>query len=114
MLQGGSLLQYDLETGALRSLKPVLPDGRKLRFNWNAAIALDPFEDNTIYYGSQYLLKTTDRGASWETISPDLTTNDPEKQQQLTTGGLSLDNSGAENFTTIITVEPSPLQQGLI
>ncbi|MEL6253497.1 MAG: hypothetical protein AAFR87_15930 [Bacteroidota bacterium] len=114
MLQGGSLLQYDLETGALRSLKPVLADGRKLRFNWNAAIALDPFEENTIYYGSQYLLKTTDRGASWEAISPDLTTNDPEKQQQLTTGGLSLDNSGAENFTTIITVEPSPLQQGLI
>ncbi|MEM6804133.1 MAG: hypothetical protein AAF696_22200, partial [Bacteroidota bacterium] len=114
MLQGGSLLQYDLETGALRSLKPVLSDGTKLRFNWNAAIALDPFEENTIYYGSQYVLRTQDRGASWERISPDLTTNDPTKQQQKTTGGLSLDNSGAENFTTLIAIEPSPKEQGLL
>lgn len=114
MLQGGSLLQYDLETGALRSLKPVLSDGTALRFNWNAGIAIDPFEENTIYYGSQFVLKTEDRGATWEKISPDLTTNDPEKQQQLTTGGLSLDNSGAENYTTIIAIETSAKEKGLI
>lgn len=59
-------------------------------------------------------MKSTDRGASWEKISPDLTTNDPNKQKQATTGGLSLDNSGAENHTTLLTIAPSALQKGVI
>ena len=60
-----------------------------LRFNWNAAIALDPFEPDTIYFGSQYVHKSTDRGDTWTTISPDLTTNNPEWQKQAKTGGLT-------------------------
>ena len=83
MSQGGSLLWYDRETGVMTSIRPFHPEGLPLRFNWNAAIALDPLDANTVYYGSQYLLKTSDRGNSWQVISPDLTTNDPEKQKQL-------------------------------
>ena len=114
MLQGGSLLRYDLETGSIRGLKPFLDDGTDLRFNWNAGIALNPFDQKTLYMGSQYLLKSTDKGNSWEKISPDLTTNDPEKQKQFISGGLTYDATGAENFTTIITVAPNPLEEGLI
>lgn len=113
-LQQGSLLRYDLETGAIQSLKPFLEDGTKLRFNWNAAMASDPFDGNTLYYGSQFVLKSRDKGQTWEKISPDLTTNDPEKQNQLNSGGLTLDGTGAENFTTIITIEPSTLDRNLI
>lgn len=113
-LQGGSLLKYDLETGAIQSLKPFLKDGTKLRFNWNAALAGDPFDGNTLYYGSQYVLKSMNRGQTWEKISPDLTTNDPEKQNQLNSGGLTLDGTGAENFTTIISIEPSTLDRNVI
>ena len=84
------------------------------RFNWNAAIAQDPFNKNTIYYGSQHVHKSTDKGVSWETISPDLTTNDSAKIDQSTTGGLTLDITGAENYCTVLAIEPSPKQAGVI
>ena len=87
---------------------------KPLRFNWNAGLAQDPFEPGTIYYGSQYVHKSTDRGASWTVISPDLTTDNPEWQQQKKSGGLTLDVSAAENLTTIISIAPSAKQQGVI
>lgn len=111
--QGGNITRFDLQTGSRQFVKAYLPN-ENLRFNWNAALAIDPIDKNTIYLGSQYVLKSTDKGASWTKISPDLTTNDPEKQKQATTGGLSLDNSGAEMFTTILSIAPSPLQKGVI
>ena len=114
MSQGGNLGRYDLVTGHTQYIKPIHPEMEKLRFNWNAGIAQDPFDDNTIYYGSQYLHMSKDRGENWEIISPDLTTNDPEKQKQSESGGLTYDVTGAENFTTIITIEPSPVKAGLI
>ncbi|MFQ5630238.1 MAG: hypothetical protein ACE5I1_15825, partial [bacterium] len=114
MSQGGNLYRFDLITGERKNIKPAHPDGLFLRFNWNAAIAQDPFDHSTIYYGSQFMHKSTDRGNSWEIISPDLTTNDPEKQKQIESGGLSYDATGAENHTTIMTIAPSPVQQGVI
>lgn len=112
-LQGGRLLRYDLETGNIQSLRPFVQNDVPLRFNWNAAIAIDPFDQKTIYYGSQYVLRSTDKGQTWEKISSDLTTNNSEKQV-LETGGLTLDVTGAEYHTTIITIAPSPKEQGVI
>jgi photosystem II stability/assembly factor-like uncharacterized protein len=116
--QGGSLVRWNLRTRENRFIQPPTtqgPPGRQpLRFNWNAGLAQDPFEPGTIYHGSQYVHKSTDRGASWTTISPDLTTNNPEWQQQKKSGGLTLDVSAAENFTTILSIAPSPLQKGVI
>ncbi|NOY37394.1 MAG: hypothetical protein GXO83_07440 [Chlorobi bacterium] len=114
MSQQGYVGRIDLETGYSRSIRPVHPEGKKLRFNWNAAIAADPFDKNAIYFGSQFLHKSPDHGNTWTIISPDLTTNDPEKQKQLESGGLTYDVTGAENFTTIICIAPSPVQQGVI
>jgi photosystem II stability/assembly factor-like uncharacterized protein len=118
MSQGGELVRWNLRT---REMKPIQPPEPKpgsglepLRFNWNSGLGLDPFEPGTIYYGSQYVHKSTDGGDSWTVISPDLTTDNPEWQQQVKTGGLTPDASGAENFTTIIAIAPSPLQQGVI
>jgi len=112
--QGGNLLRYDLETGAMQSAKPYLADGRDLRFNWNAALAIDPHDQKTVYLGSQYVLKSEDHGKSWTAISPDLTTNDTTKQQQETTGGLTFDNTGAEMHTTLLAISPSPAEEGVI
>lgn len=111
--QGGSIMRYDLETGHQKRIIPYIP-GVELRYNWNAAVAIDPVDKETLYLGSQYLMKSIDNGSSWELISPDLTTNDPEKQKQLTTGGLTTDNSGAENYTTILSIAPSPVKQEII
>jgi photosystem II stability/assembly factor-like uncharacterized protein len=114
MSQGGFLGRYQVGTGFSQFMQPIHPEGIKLRFNWNAGIAQDPFEDGTIYYGSQFLHKSTDRGNSWAVISPDLTTNDPSKQEQAKSGGLTLDVTAAENHTSILAVAPSPLEAGVI
>ncbi len=114
MSQQGNLRRFDKLTGQRKDIQPVHPDGVPLRFSWNAAINVDPFDSTTIYFGSQFVHKSSDGGESWEIISPDLTTNDPEKQRQAETGGLTRDNTGAENHTTIITIAPSPVERGVI
>lgn len=112
--QGGSVGLVDRKTGGSQYVKPVHPDGEFLRFNWNAAMAQSPFGDCTIFYGSQYVHKSTDCGQSWEIISPDLTTNDPEKQKQDISGGLTIDATQAENHTTILAIAPDPMDANTI
>ncbi len=115
MSQRGFLMRYDLVTGERKDIRPAPPaDTVELRFNWNAGFAVDPFDPQTIYLGSQFVHRSRDRGETWEIISPDLTTNNPEWQQQLKSGGLTYDVTGAENFTTITVIAPSPVQQGVI
>lgn len=114
MSQGGNLAYIDMLTGHTRSIRPVHPEGVPLRFNWNAGFAKNPFHDCGIYYGSQFLHKSLDCGNTWEIISPDLTTNDPAKQQQDKSGGLTIDATNAENFTTIVAIAPSPVDENVI
>ncbi len=115
MSQQGFVSRYDWMTGNNYTVKPTHPDPDvKLRFNWNSAINIDPFDNSTIYFGSQFVHKSTDKGLTWEVISPDLTTNDPEKQKQSESGGLSMDATGAENHTTILVIEPSPLEKDML
>jgi photosystem II stability/assembly factor-like uncharacterized protein len=114
MSQQGFLRRWNLENGESRDIRPGHHEGVDLRFNWNAAIAIDPFDGNTVYYGSQFVHKSTDRGLSWEIISPDLSTNNREWQNQLESGGLTYDVTGAENFTSIVAIAPSALERGVI
>jgi photosystem II stability/assembly factor-like uncharacterized protein len=118
MSQGGNLGKYNTQTGEDWFIKPPsvvsINDTVRLRFNWNAGIAQDPFNKKTIYYGSQFVHKSTDKGASWKTISTDLTSNDSIKQDQSKNGGISIDITGAENHCTILSIEPSKKQQGVI
>ena len=86
----------------------------EFRFNWNAPIHLSPNSPGTIYLGGQFLFRSRDHGESWERISPDLTTNDPAKQHQETSGGLTIDNSDAEKYETIFTISESPKNGSLI
>ncbi|HEX6982910.1 MAG TPA: hypothetical protein VF181_09125 [Balneolaceae bacterium] len=114
MSQRGNVGRVDLKTGHSNFVRPVHPEGIPLRFNWNAAIAMDTFDDQTVYFGSQFVHKSTDRGDSWKVISPDLTTDDPAKQKQHKSGGLTIDATGAENFTTITAIAPSRLNDEII
>jgi hypothetical protein len=113
MSQGGNIYYFDIKTGSNRAIVPTESDVKE-RYNWNAGFAVDPFKPATIYYGSQFVHRSPDKGRTWEIISPDLTTNDPEKQKQPESGGLTLDVSSAENYCTIINIEPSPIKEGLI
>ena len=113
--QEGFVQRYDKVSGHGKFVRPTHPDkDLRLRFNWNSAIAQDPFDNSTIYFGSQFVHKSTNKGDTWEVISPDLTTNDTTKQRQRFSGGLTMDATGAENHTTILAIEPSPLEQGVI
>ncbi len=113
--QGGNIIRRHLDTGESKMLKPYAEAGmEKLRFNWNAPIALSPNDAKTLYFGAQYLFRSRDRGESWQRISPDLTTDDPEKQRQLESGGLTIDNSSAENHCSIITISESPVDGRVI
>lgn len=116
MSQGGNLARYDKQTGRSEYIKPTGPDAKagRLRFNWNAGVALDPTDKRTLYYGSQHVHRSTDRGLTWETISPDLTLNKPEQQKQDESGGLTLDITSAENHNTILTIAPSALDKNIL
>ncbi|HKK27474.1 MAG TPA: hypothetical protein VKB18_05300 [Gemmatimonadota bacterium] len=113
--QGGNLMRYDRETGYLRWTKPAPPDdSTKLRFNWNAPVAVSPQDSNTLYLGAQFVYRSTDDGMSWERISPDLTTDNLAWQQQDRSGGLTPDVTGAEMYTTVYALAPSPLDADVI
>lgn len=115
MSQGGFLGYVDRETGYTHFAKPLHPDGIELRFNWNAAIAQNPFDKESIYFGSQFVHKSMDSGKSWEIISPDLTTNDSTKiRLGFKTGGLTPDVTRAENHATILSILPSPVDEDVI
>ena len=115
MSQQGFVSRYDWKTGNNYSVRPTAPDEKTdLRFNWNAAIGQDPFDNSTVYFGSQFVHKSTDKGLTWEVISTDLTTNDPEKQKQSESGGLTMDATGAENHCTILVIEPSPVEKDML
>src|SRR5437867_3490512 len=107
--QGGFIGRVNRITLEGRLIKPQPNYGEgKLRFNWNTPIHLSPNEKGTIYVGAQFLFRSRDHGQSWERISPDLTTNDPEKQKQEESGGVTVDNSSAEMHTTIYAISESP------
>src|SRR5215831_4329638 len=106
--QGGEIGRVNRFTHQIRGIKPQ-PEykEKKLRFNWNTPIALSPNEKGTIYIGAQFLFRSRDHGQSWERISPDLSTNDPEKQKQEESGGITVDNSAAEMHTSIYSISES-------
>jgi photosystem II stability/assembly factor-like uncharacterized protein len=114
MYQGGSLSRINLVTGNQTGVQPVQPDSMALRFAWNAAVCADPFASDGLYFGSQFVHHSTDKGNSWTVISPDLTSNDPEKQKQAESGGLTIDATQAENHCTILCISPNPEREGEI
>lgn len=113
--QGGNIARVNRKTFETREIKPFPDAGeKKFRFNWNSPIHISPTQKGTVYFGSQFLFRSRDHGNSWERISPDLTTNDPNKQKQEESGGLTVDNSDAEAHTTIYTISESPKNSNLV
>ncbi len=112
--QGGFVGRVNRYTHERRDIQPQANYKEKLRWNWNTPIALSPNEKGTIYIGAQFLFRTRDHGQTWDRISPDLTTNDPEKQKQEQSGGVTVDNSAAEMHTTIYSISESPKDKNVI
>ncbi len=115
-MQGAqNVWRYDIERNQAKTIQPLPVKGDpKLRFNWNAPMATSDHNPDRFYMGSQFLHKSDDMGDTWVKISPDLTTDDESKQNQVESGGLSTDNSGAENHCTIFTIAESSLDENVI
>ena len=113
--QGGEIGRVNRVTHESRSLKPLprYKEGKE-RFNWNTPIHMSPTQKGVLYIGSQYLYRSADHGETWDRISPDLTTNDPEKQKQELSGGVTVDNSYAEMHCTIYAIAESPKNPNVI
>ena len=113
--QGGEIGRVNRRTHETRNVKP-LPRYRegKLRYNWNTPIHVSATRKGTIYIGAQFLFRSRDFGQTWDRISPDLTTNDPAKQQQEQSGGVTVDNSSAETHTTIFAIAESPKNPNVV
>lgn len=113
--QGGSAVRRNLRTNETRSIQPRAEVGQpRLRFNWNTPIVLSNANPRYLYIGSQYLHRSTDHGQTWVRISPDLTTNDSTKYDPQESGGVTRDNTSAENHCTIYTIADSPLDERII
>jgi photosystem II stability/assembly factor-like uncharacterized protein len=115
-MQGAeNVWRYDPVKDMAKTVQPLAGKGDpKLRFNWNAAMAISASKPDRFYMGSQFVHRSEDMGETWVKISPDLTTNDPAKQNQENSGGLSRDNSGAENHCTVFTIAESPLDENVV
>jgi len=87
--------------------------GQKYRFNWNSPIVFSPHEKTAVYLAGNVVFRSPDFGKTWQQISPDLTTNDPEKLKDAG-GPIAIENSTAEYHSTIISIAESPVQKGQI
>ena len=112
--QGGNIGRVNRRTHEYRDIQPRANYKEKLRWNWNTPIAVSPTNKDTLYIGAQFLFRTRDHGQTWDRISPDLTTNDKEKQKQEESGGITVDNSAAEMHTTIYSISESPKDENVI
>lgn len=110
---GGVMDRYDLSTGQRRNimLYPQLQLGMaakdlRHRFQWVSPMLVSAHDHRTLYHGSQYVNRSRDEGATWETISPDLTTNNPEHQEQ-SGGPINADVTGVEIFNVVFSIAES-------
>ena len=118
--QGANIVWIDMRTREQQAVNPWgrgsgggPAAGQKYRFNWNSPIVLSPHDKTTVFLAGNVVFRSPDFGKTWEQISPDLTTNDPEKLKDAG-GPVAFENSTAEYHSTIISIAESPVQRGEI
>jgi photosystem II stability/assembly factor-like uncharacterized protein len=112
--QGGNIARFHKSLFQSKMIKAFPHKGEPdYRWNWNTPFIVGA-KSKALFVGSQFLLKSTDKGESWKRISPDLTTNNLAKEKQNESGGLTLDNSTAENHCTIFSISESPIDDKVI
>ncbi|MGH7652367.1 MAG: VPS10 domain-containing protein [Gemmatimonadaceae bacterium] len=117
--QGGDIVRFDVRTGEQKTIKPLPAFGtRPYRWNWSSPMLISPYDHNTIYFGANYLFKSTNRGDAWTRLGPDLT-------QQLNRDSLPVmgkiwprdaiaRHQGTAEYGNISTIDESPVRQGVL
>ncbi len=117
--QGGDIVRYDVRTGEQKTIKP-LPQfgGKPYRWNWSSPMLLSSFDHNTIYFGANYLFKSSNRGDAWTRLGPDLTRQ--RNRDSLPVMGkiwprdAVARHQGTADYGNISTIDESPIRQGLL
>ncbi|MGI9627829.1 MAG: WD40/YVTN/BNR-like repeat-containing protein, partial [Longimicrobiales bacterium] len=117
---GGSISRYDVRTGQTREIL-AYPQNQlaqrvgdlRYRFQWNAPIRISPHDPDVLYHASNHLHRSRTGGQSWEVVSPDLTTNNPD-HQGFAGGPITSDGTGVEVYGTIFAFEESPDEPGVL
>ena len=111
---GGAINRLDVKSDQRRNVivYPQLQLGQaakdlRERFQWVAPIVVSPHDPNVVYHASQRVHRTTDGGMTWQTISPDLTTNNPA-HQEAAGGPINHDVTGVEIYNVIFALVVSP------
>jgi photosystem II stability/assembly factor-like uncharacterized protein len=117
--QNGNLMRYDRRSGERVDIKPQPEKGEDPpRWNWDSPILISPHSNTRLYYASQRIYRSDDRGDSWTAISPDLTRNIFRLEEKIMDRTWSVDalwDHGAMSvYSTITSISESPLQEGLI
>jgi photosystem II stability/assembly factor-like uncharacterized protein len=114
------ITRYDHRTNQLTDASPYPLDtsgngasSLKYRFQWTEPVMVSAYDSNVIYTASQFVLKSSDQGHSWSSISPDLTRNDKAKQKP-SGGDITLDITSVEYYDSVFALAESPLQKGML
>ncbi len=118
--QQGGVIRYDARTGQTKNIRPAPKPGERFRFNWSAPILPSKHDVKSVFMAAQFVFRSTDRGDSWEKISPDLTRG--IDRNKLPMRGSVPDsaspplgrNEGTAEFSNITTIDQSPLKKDLI
>lgn len=117
--QDGHLSRLDTKTKQMRAIMPEAKAGEPhYRFQWNSPVAISLFDHKSVYYGGNYLFKSTDRGDSWVRLGGDLTTGVDRNKLQIfgkTPGKATLSrHDGVDDYPTITTLSESPLTASVL
>ena len=117
----GNLVRYDRRSSQSQNIVPWPESGfgmdisqRKYRYTWTSPLIFSPLDPNALFYGSQYLLKTTDGGLTWAEISPDLTGSESKGKSAPADGPPTNENTKARGYGVVYSIAPSPLNASLI
>ena len=112
--------EWNRDTRQYRNVRPYpervtgeQPKNLKYRGNWNGPVIVSPHDPDQIYYGSQFVMGSSDRGVTWDVLSGDLTRNDKDHQGP---GGYPISNEQitAESYNNLFVIAESPVEKGVI
>ena len=117
----GSVVRFDRRTSLSQDITPwplqswgTEISERKYRGPWTPMLAISPIDKNTLFLGTQYVMKTNDGGLHWERISPDLTGAAPTPAAEKTKTPATVQNAKERGFGVVYSIAPSPTKEDVI
>lgn len=117
--QYGWLVRYDRKSGEKIGIQPMPSKGEDAyRWNWDAPLVISHHDHKTLYFAANKVFKSTDRGNSWQTISPDLTRqidrNQLKVMGEIQSPDVVMKNKSTTIYGNIVALDESPLEKDVL